>query len=471
MHSGEVVGQFWLPESADHKAFGLLKVDSEHNITLTVYQWLVLLAPNEKLSLQDVEDFTCETVIGQLEEGKSVILRNVRNSGFHIWGMSKYTLSIEFLCYDSFWPHEVPLSLNYTGVSFRFDRIESLLGTNIIKRELVSNDYITPISSIKEPQTKRYKLDDQTVLSINHSFSFSSSRASSIQENKTFLDFQFTTPMNDYKILVDYLQPIMVFFCYLIGHYIPFSDVEFHSKDQMNRNAYLPTIWYRITQPNTFKSTDRFSVLIIENEKLGEIIREFMKLYKLNPMLFDLIVFGTLRDAILLEYKFTTIVGALDSLVYSTITPSNYLVKKEFRSTIVTPIDRFLKEREIDDKVPILYERVIDQIKNSNKKVFRDILIDAIDKNKDMLPDSIMEHRSVMVKRIVKHRADYIHFKAIQKAQDNEYYSEMRHTLLYANIVFDAIVFRQIGLSPEFSKYLFEYKYKSLLEYLSKQAY
>lgn len=467
MHADEIVGKFWLPESEDHKVFGLLNVDTEHKITLTLYQWIEPLTNGDEPLLQSVEEFNCETIIGQSEERKSVILRNVRNSGYHMHGLNKYVFSIEFLSYDSFWPHEMPLSLNYTGVSFRFDRIETLLGINIIKPGLVKNGKITPTSSIKEPQIRRYKLDDQTVISINHSFSFTSSRASNMLENRTFIDLQFNNPMNDYTILVDFLQPIMVFICYLIGHYIPFCDVKFSSKDERNSNVLLPTIWARITQPNITTSNDKFSISVIENENLGEIICGFMELYKMNPILFDFIVFGTLRDSILLEYRFTTIIGALDSLVYSTIKPSNYLERDEFRSTIVTPIDGFLKEREIDVKDHNLYERVLDQLRNSNKKVFKDILIFTIEKHKDMLPDQIMTHRSEMVKRIVKLRADYIHFKTIQESQDSAYYNGMYYALRYANIVFDAIVFRLIGLSKEFSIHLFEHKYKSLIEHLA----
>lgn len=467
MHTEEIVGQFWLPECEDAKVFGLLRVDAEHNITLTLYQWIAPLTTDDAPSMEVVEEFTCETIVGQLEEGKSVILRKVRNSGFYTNGLVRYKFSIEFLSYDSFWPHETPLSLKYTGVSFRFDGIESLLGINIIKQSLVDNGSLKPSSIISEPQIVKYKLNDQAIININHSFSYTSNRGKNLQENRTFLDVQFTDPLNDYTILFDYLQPIMIFFCYLLGHYIPFSEVEFRSQDQKNRYVSLPTIWARITQPKITKPIDRYSIYLIERENLGEILYEFMKLYKLNPLLLDLIVFGTLRDSILFEYKFITIVGALDSLVYRSIKPSNYIDKEVFRSSLVTPTEEFMKMSGLDTQYPDVYKRLVDQIKNSNKRVFKDMLISAIEEHHDMLPVQVVKHKEEIVKRIVKLRADYIHFKIIQETQDTNYYLEMQNAMLYASIVFDAIIFNLIGISREFSLYIFEHKYRSFIESLA----
>lgn len=467
MNTDEIVGQFWHPESEDHKVFGLLRVDAEHNITLTTYQWLVPDTQDTELSIKEDKEFTCDIIIGQLEVGKSVILRKVHYSGNHMNGLVRYLFSIEFLSYDSFWPHETPLSLKYTGVTFRLDGIESLLGINIIKRELVNNGKFKPTSSITEPQIKKYKLDEQAIISINHSFSYTSNRSKNLQENRTFFDIQFKTPLEDYKILGDYLKPIMIFFCYLLGHYIPLSEVELKSEDQMSRNVLLPTIWARITQPNKAKPISRFSIQLIEKEELGEILCKFMKLFKLNPLLFDFIVFGTLRDSILMEYKFNTIVGALDSLVYSSIKPSNYIDKDVFRSTLVTPTEEFMKMNGLNTQYPDLYKRVVDQIKNSNKKVFKDMLLLAIDQHLNMLPVQVLKQKKKNVERIVKLRADYVHFRIIKETQDTDYYMDMQNTLLYANLVFDAIVFNQIGISNEFSLYIFNYKYRLLIESLS----
>lgn len=100
MHSDEIVGSFWVPESVDHKVFGLLKVDGDNRTTLYLYDWPIPCnSSNQELNYRFSQN-NIPSIIGHLENGKGVVLRNSRYSGFHSQGLEKFTFSVEFITYD-----------------------------------------------------------------------------------------------------------------------------------------------------------------------------------------------------------------------------------------------------------------------------------------------------------------------------------------------------------------------------------
>lgn len=178
----------------------------------------------------------------------------------------------------------------------------------------------------------------------------------------------------------------MLFISYLTGDYLALYDVNLIRADSNNETDYFPTIYGLINKPPAEIDRSPLNLRGIKQEKLGTLFNRFSSIYHSNPLIFNLIVFHTQRSSIALEYKFITLVGALDSLVYRQKGASQYITKGEFKKKLVKPLRDYLNSLEMSKTNQELCNRVIEQIQSANTKVFKTMLVSVIEEHNNILP-------------------------------------------------------------------------------------
>ncbi len=464
MHKDEVVGLFWACESVEHKVYGLLKVDEDNRATLILYDWPIPNVGIGQIMNNRYSEYSISSIIGQLENGKWVVLRDTNYAGYHVHGLEKFTFTVEFITYDI----DDPLNLMYNKVSFKFTNIDQLIGEKIVNRDYDTvRNRLTQVK-IGDPISSSYDIDGGASITITHNYSFNYNQQTTSIENSTYIEFSFPMLVDDSSLLNHYLMPFMLYMSYLAGEYIALEDISLIRESSNKDKEYYPTIHRLINKPPSIVNEHPLNLRGMKKEEFGAIFLRFRSIYESNPLIFNLIVLQTQRSSIVLEYKFITLVGALDSIVYDLIENSRYIAKGDYAEKVVKPIEEYLKSFEIIENNPGLCDRVMEQIRNANIKNFKPMLEVAIEKHKTILPEQVVLKKDIMVSNICNFRADYVHFRKVKAKQDTEYYSEFSNTYRYVYCLVDAIIYSKIGISDSYAKQLIESKYKWLIAYLSK---
>lgn len=433
-------GQFWIPNSPDHKVDGEFELIDETIGKLLLYDVIDTSVSKIQYFNEHFQRMQHPLIIGELKDGDCVAL--LQSSFRSISANDSYEYNIDITIFTG--PILIGLGseLEFKKLSFSFDNLPQYLGTCVIERDI----QLEPTRlSLKYTSTKEdFILSDSLLCSFNYVFdsSFSSYLSTANASPVTLIELESTLVIGiqDWLKLID--ENIGAFFSIAIGKYL--CPIRIKVVFEFKSKSYHFDVFYRYFRKHEDMSHNK--MLCLRNMMPG--LKDYMSEFYKFSMQYSLIINNYITlykfDAIL-EYKYLSAVYSIEAFSRYVNQDHCFFSSDEFERTYHNPLSTHINSTYLNETNSDYIHRLKTAIKYSNERSLRAILKQLFNDNKDIIDQIINDKIDVLIAKIVDTRNWYTHFtKELEPLAAKGY--ELYELYVKVRVLFEICLFKQLQM-------------------------
>ncbi len=433
-------GNFWLPNSPDHKVKGEFELVYETLGILTLYDVIDASIKPDVYFNEYYERMQHPLIIGLLDNNECVAL--LQSSFYSITFKVKYEYSINVTIFTSPFLINSENDLKFKKISFSFDNLPQYLGSCDVKK---SSDLPRSVSVKYTNITDSFNLSNELFCKINYTFNCSFSYLPVTQITPiTIIDLELSSEQDIFQWLKLIDNNISSFFSIIVGKYL--CPIMIKAQIEYESQCYKFPVYYRYFNNHSNMFYNKRLCLQKMIPELKEYMYKFYDFSQKYPLIINNYMILYKFEAVL-EYQFLLAVYAVETFSRYFNQNHYYFPEDEFQKKVVKPLNNFIDNKMREGNQNYV-ERLKTAIKYSNEISLRSIIKQLFDENKDILSQIINEDLRTLNAKIVDTRNWYTHFSKELETKAAKGY-ELYQLLIRVRILFEICLFRNLKMSDE----------------------
>ncbi|PKN76060.1 MAG: hypothetical protein CVU49_01430 [Candidatus Cloacimonetes bacterium HGW-Cloacimonetes-2] len=436
-------GEFWLPQSPDHKVDGDFELINEALGLLTLYAVIDPTIDRATYCNEHFKRMQHSLIVGQLRSGEGLALLQ---TSFHSVSFDDtYCYFIDCTIFTGPILIGDESDLQFSNITFSFDNLPQYLGTCSIDHghDLKPQSYYCKYTSADDS----FSLTDSLSCRFNYVFdsSFSSYLSTAQFSPVTLIELRHTSVIGilDWLKLID--NSIGAFFSILIGHYL--CPIRLSVKILFESRPYQFDVFYRYFNKHKDIVSNKMQCLRNMMPELKDYIRNFM-VFAGNYRVIVSNYLAIIKFDAILEYQFLSAVYSVESFSRYVYENHYFFDKDEFNCKYNNPLTRYISEYLTDHENQDYIERLKNATKYSNERTLRSSLKLLFKENEEVISQILDLDIAYDVNQIVNSRNWYTHFtKELEFSAANGY--DLYELYKKVRILFEVLLFKQIKVPDD----------------------